>query len=180
MGQVQTPRPVKLLVGMLAGSPALFAIAEKELIQKFGAVDVASELIPFDFTNYYAEEMGPNLLRKFVAFESLINPKELAPAKLYTNEVEREISQRLGSERRLINLDPGYIALSKLVLASTKDYSHRIYLGDGIFAEVTLHYANRRFNPWPWTYPDYKTEAYLHFFESVRSRYLETLKRVGV
>jgi hypothetical protein len=164
---------------MLAGDASLFGAAEKGLVPRFGKIDVFSDIIPFAFTNYYADEMGPNLHRKFIAFENLINPKELAPAKLFTNELEAEMSERLGSKRRLVNLDPGYITLSKLVLATTKDYSHRIYLGDGIFAEVTLHYANKRFNPWPWTYPDYKTEAYLRFFEAVRARYLDTLKRVG-
>jgi hypothetical protein len=119
MGQIQTPRPVKLFVGMLAGDAHLFSMAEKALIQEFGNIDAFSDLIPFDFTDYYADEMGPNLKKKFIAFENLVNPKELAPAKLFTNELEAEISERLGSKRRLINLDPGYISLAKLVLAST-------------------------------------------------------------
>lgn len=176
MGQIRTPRPVKLFTGMLAGRTDLFEMAQKEMTARFGAIDAASEIVPFDFTDYYTEEMGPNLLRKFIAFERLINPKELAAAKLFTNELEEQISEQLGSVRRLINLDPGYLSLSKLVLASTKDYSHRIYLGDGIFAEVTLHFSNRTFNPWPWTYPDYKTEGYRRFFESLRARYMESLK----
>ena len=180
MGQIQTPRPVKLFVGMLAGASHLFEVAEKDLTHKFGTVDISSDIIPFDFTDYYQDEMGPGLQRKFIAFADLVNPKELAPAKLFTNELETDISERLGSERRLVNLDPGYISLAKLVLASTKDYSHRIYLGDGIFAEVTLHYANRQFNSWPWTYPDFKARSYHDFFERVRSQYIETLKRVGI
>lgn len=177
MGQIQTPRPVKLFVGMLAAEETFFALAEAELISKFGNIDAASELIPFNFTDYYTAEMGPNLKRKFISFAGLMNPRELVPAKLYTNELEDVLSERVGSERRAVNLDPGYVSLAKVVLASTKDYSHRIYLGDGIFAEVTLHYANKKFNPWPWTYPDYKTESYLRFFESTRTRYLEALRR---
>jgi hypothetical protein len=123
--------------------------------------------------------MGPNLLRKFVGFEKLIRPKELASAKLFTNDLEEKISERFGSERRVINLDPGYITLAKLVLASTKDYSHRIYLGDGIFAEVTLYYSNKRFHAWPWTYPDYKTSDYCRFFERMRKLYIESLRKAG-
>jgi hypothetical protein len=180
VGQIQTPRPVKLFVGMLAGRAELFEIAQKEMSARLGPVDAASDAMPFDFTDYYKDEMGPNLQRKFVAFENLINPKELVSSKLFTNELEEKISERFGSERRLINLDPGYISLSKLVLASTKDYSHRIYLGDGIFAEVTLHYANKQFSPWPWTYPDYKTEPYRRFFEFLRSRYLDSLRRTNL
>ena len=176
---ISSPRPVKLFVGMLAGSIELFEIAQAEMASTFGTADVASEVIPFDFTDYYADEMGPNLLRKFVGFSRPINPKDLASAKLFTNDLEERISEQLGSERRLVNLDPGYVSLSKLVLASTKDYSHRIYLGDGIFAEVTLHFSHNRFNPWPWTYPDYKSEAYLRFFEDMRGRYIETLRKSG-
>lgn len=177
MGQIRTPHPVKLFVGMLAGRTDLFRIAQTELSAEFGPVDMVSDVMPFDFTDYYEDEMGPNLLRKFVGFERLINPKELASAKLFTNDLEEKISEHYGSERRMINLDPGYITLSKLVLASTKDYSHRIYLGDGVFAEVTLHFSNKRFNAWPWTYPDYRTAAYGRFFETMRRQYVETLRK---
>jgi hypothetical protein len=180
VGQIRTPRPVKLFVGMLVARTDLFEIAQQETAAKFGAIDAVSDVMPFDFTDYYADEMGPNLLRKFVGFDRLINPKELASAKLFTNELEEKISEQFGNGRRIVNLDPGYVSLSKLVLASTKDYSHRIYLGDGIFGEVTLHFSNSRFNPWPWTYPDYKTEAYRRFFESLRGQYVETLRKVGL
>ncbi len=179
MGQIRTPHPVKLFVGLIAARTDLFEIAQTELSEKFGPVDSASMVMPFDFTDYYEDEMGPNLLRKFIGFERLINPKELATAKLSTNDLEERMSEWFGSERRIINVDPGYISPSKLVLASTKDFSHRIYLGDGIFAEVTLHFSNKRFNTWPWTYPDYRTEAYRTFFETLRKQYLETLRRVG-
>lgn len=179
MGQIRTPQPVKLFVGMIAERTDLFDAAQDEMVDEFGPIDAASQVIPFDFTDYYEEEMGGNLLRKFIGFERLINPKELAPAKLFTNDLEERISERIGSERRAVNLDPGYITPAKLVLASTKDYSHRIYLSDGIFAEVTLHFSNKRFNPWPWTYPDYKTSVYLEFLESMRKQYLEALRRTA-
>ncbi|MBI4830392.1 MAG: DUF4416 family protein [Candidatus Lindowbacteria bacterium] len=179
MGQIRTPDPVKLFVGMLAEDADLFGAAQKEMTARFGAVDVTSEVMPFNFTDYYTKEMGPNLLRKFAAFERLIDPSELVSAKLLTNGLEKRISEQHGAERRLVNLDPGYISHAKLVLASTKDYSHRIYVGEGIFAEITLYYSNKRFNPWPWTYADYKTDAYCSFFEEVRRLYVETLKRRG-
>jgi len=164
---------------MLAPRADLFETAQTELAERFGPIDAASEIAPFDFTNYYETEMGPNLKRKFVAFERLINPKELISAKLFTNDLEERISERFGSGRRIVNLDPGYVSLAKLVLASTKDYTHRVYLGDGVFAEVTLHFAHGRFNPWPWTYPDYKTDDYLDFFEAIRRQYRDALKKVG-
>jgi hypothetical protein len=179
MGQISTPQPVKLFVGMLAGRTDLFGTAEQEMEREFGSIDMIGEIIPFDFTDYYEPEMGPNLLRKFVACERLINPRDIASAKLFTNDLEEEISERFGIERRAVNLDPGYVSLSKLVLASTKDYTHRIYLGDGIFAEVTMHYANGRFNSWPWTYPDYKSEDYRRFFDAIRKKYRDALRKAG-
>ncbi len=178
MGQVRTPQPVKLFVAMLAQHMDIFALAEAEMSAEYGNIDEVSPLIPFNFTNYYEDEMGPNLLRKFVSFERLINPRELVAAKIFTNDLEERISEQTGSERRCVNLDPGYVSLSKLVLATTKDYSHRIYLGDGIFAEVTLYFANNCFNPWPWTYPDYRTAEYRGFFESLRTQYKEKLRRM--
>ncbi len=179
MGQITTPHPVKLFVGMLAARTDLFEISQAELAGKFGPIDAVGEVLPFDFTDYYEAEMGPGLMRKFIGFERLINPKELVPAKLFANDLEERIAERFGSRRRIINLDPGYVSLSKLVLASTKDYSHRVYLGDGIFAEVTLHFARGRFNPWPWTYPDYKTDAYCRFFEAIRKQYRDALNKTG-
>ena len=180
MGQISTPRPVKLFVGMLAGRTELFTVAQTELTAEFGAIDIVSDVMPFNYTDYYEDEMGANLLRKFVGFERLINPKELSSAKLFTNDLEEKISEQSGAERRMVNLDPGYVSLSKLILASTKDYSHRIYLGDGIFAEVTLQFSDKRFHALPWTYPDYKTSAYCGFFETMRRQCGETLKKGGL
>jgi hypothetical protein len=177
--QISAPHPVKLFVGMLAPRADLFEIAQTELAKRFGPIDAAGEITPFDFTNYYEAEMGPNLKRKFVGFERLINPKELVSAKLFTIDLEERISERFGAGQRIVNLDPGYVSLAKLVLASTKDYTHRVYLGDGVFGEVTLHFAHGRFNPWPWTYPDYKTDDYLGFFEAIRRQYRDALKKVG-
>jgi hypothetical protein len=177
MGRISDPQPVKLFIGMLAARAETFEAAQATLELEFGPVDTAGEIIPFDFTDYYEAEMGPNLLRKFIAFEKLIDPGELASAKLFTNALEDTISER--ADKRVVNLDPGYLTPAKLVLASTKDYSHRLYLADGIFAEVTMHYSGGRFNAWPWTYPDYQSEAYLEFFESLRNRYRDSLTRVG-
>ncbi len=178
MGRISAPQPVKLFVGLLAARAETFEAAQAEMEIEFGPVDAVGEVIPFDFTDYYEAEMGPNLLRKFVAFERLIDPGELASAKSFTNDLEEKITEGAGGDRRVVNLDPGYVTLAKLVLASTKDNVHRLYLGEGIFAEVTMHYAGGRFNAWPWTYPDYQSEAYCKFFESVRNRYRDALERI--
>jgi len=113
--------------------------------------------------------MGKNLSRKFISFKHLIDPERLVSIKLFTNKLEEKFLWP-GSSRRKINIDPGYLTLSKLILATTKDFSHRIYLGSGIYAEVTLRYLkNKGFQPWEWTYPDYRSKEYLEIFNQLRS-----------
>lgn len=170
MGAVRPAAPVKLLCGLLAGSDALLQVARDRLADSFGPIDHTSPARVFDQTSYYTSEMGPNLLRQFVAFADLIAPDQLARAKLRTNALEHELAAahpRPGGGRR-VNLDPGYIDLGKLVLATTKDRTHRVYLGDGICAEVTLGFENRAWRVWPWTYPDYQLPEHQAFFTTVR------------
>ncbi len=153
----------------------LFGEARAALVKVYGPVDHISPLWPFDFTSYYAEESGEGLLRQFLSFAELIDPGKLAEIKLRTNQLEQE---HASGGRRQINLDPGYVDLSKLVLATTKNHQHRIYLGRGIYAEVTLRYTRKSFRPWEWTYPDYRTNHYVEFFNQVRETYLEQLRNV--
>ncbi len=169
------PRPnnVKLIVGLFSNDVLALAKAEKILARIFGKVDFESAALDFEHTDYYREEMGDNLKRKFLSFKNLIHLKGIHKVKLKTNAVEKRFSK---SGKRTINIDPGYIDLCKLVLFSTKDYSHRVYLDKGIFAEVTLYYKDKGFNSWPWTYPDYKTKAHLDIFNSIRNIYKDKLK----
>ena len=173
MGIINQPLPVKLIVPMFSGDEALFLVAESRLGETFGPVDYRSAIIPFSHTHYYTKEFGPNLLRKFVAFEGLVDPSTLADVKRETNALEDELAS---DGKRCINLDPGYISQSKLVLATTKNHSHRIYLGKGIYAEVTLRYQDKAFRSWEWTYPDYRTEEYREFFEEIRKIYINQLQ----
>jgi hypothetical protein len=175
MGAIKEPKPVKLIVGMFTQEPRLFDVAQERLSERFGPVDYESQLLPFDHTRYYAVEFGENLQRKFVSFARLIDPGELAAIKRWTNELEMELAVE---GRRRINLDPGYLSLGKLVLATTKDWQHRIYLGGGIYAEVTLRYRRGRFQPWEWTYPDYRSAAYIAIFNHIRHLYTRQRKNV--
>jgi hypothetical protein len=180
MGEARPPKPVKLIVGMLAQNADWFPAAEQKMAAHFGPVDLASELWPFDFTDYYAAAMGAPLLRRFISFERLIQPDALAPIKLATNAMEAELARELAPPvPRPVNLDPGLLDASKLILATTKDYVHRIYLRDGIYAEVTLTYHKHAWLPTPWTYRDYRTDAYHAFFTLARTRYLGQLKAIG-
>jgi hypothetical protein len=165
---------VKLFCGLLCGDPGLMQRARQLLTRQFGPVDRESDVWPFDQTHYYREQGGPDLKRWFLSFEKLVRPDALAEIKLRTNRLEQEIAQQtLTDVPRPVNLDPGYVDLSKLVLATTKDRSHRIYLGQGIHAEVTLQFVSGRWEPQPWTYADYRGPHYHAFFLGVRERLLE-------
>ena len=174
MGQIRQVEPVKLFVGMLSAYPGALADAEAALVEPLGPVDVRSDIFAHEFTEYYRDEMGQPLVRLFVSFERLIAPDQVVAVKRLTNEIENRIAgEGQWPVLRPMNLDPGYIAPSKLVLASTKDYSHRIHLQEGIYAEVTLLFVRGDWKDLEWTYPDYRTPAYHKFFTQVRTRLME-------
>jgi len=174
MGVAKEHTPVKLIVGMISSFPHLFEQAQKVLEREFGPGDYESPVLPFDKTDYYREEFGPELKRRFYSFKKLINAERLVEIKLFTNRLEKEFSGKEGNRR--INIDPGYLAPGKLVLATTKDHQHRIYLGRGIYAEVTLRFKKGSFCPWEWTYPDYRIPEYIDIFNRIRELYLKQLK----
>ena len=156
---------------MLSAEPSLFDASAEILCKHYGPFDHQSDVLPWNATNYYRDEMGEGLLRKFFFFRELLNPEELAKIKLFTNALEQKFASRgENTFRRTINLDPGYLTEAKVVLATTKDYSHRIYIGSGIYAEVTLKYSIRdmQFVPCEYTYVDYQTNEYRVLFGTAR------------
>lgn len=171
MGKVKEPLPVKLVVAMISGEESLFEQAEKKLTQEFGLVDFTSSPLPFNCTDYYKKKMQINVKRKFISFASLIDPAKIVEIKLFTNQLEENFLYPDSKQRRL-NLDPGYITLAKLVLATSKNFQHRIYLGKGIYAEITLRYKRGKgFTCWEWTYPDYRSKEYIEIFNHLREIY---------
>ncbi len=173
------PLPVLRFAGLLAGTEEELAAVRWELTQWYGAIDDVSETIPFTFTEYYKTQMGTPLLRQWVRFEALFAPEHLAKCKLETNMAETLLARQFArGVKRPVNIDPGYVHRYKVVLASTKDHSHRIYLSEGIYAEVTLHWSNNVWTPWPWTYADYQTPQAHTFFNRARGTYLEHLQRI--
>lgn len=177
MWQLHDPKPVKLIVGILAADENCLAAAEKNIETEFGSIDFKSDVWPFTQTEYYKEEIGPNVLRRFVTIEKLIVPGDLAQIKHRTNEMEKRLTGRLNlAWPRPVNLDPGIIEPSKLILASTKNFSHRIYIGNKMYAEVTLIYDKGRWKYFEYTFPDYRQKNYQEFFSTVRSRLLEQLR----
>ena len=183
-----SPLPVCRFAGLLAGSEEQLAAARFELAQWYGKIDDASEILPFTFTQYYEDEMGKGLLRQWVRFEALFNPEHLAKCKLETNMAETLLARQFagagvpaagGKIQRPINIDPGYVHRYKVILATTKDHSHRVYIAEGIYAEVTLHWHQNRWTAWPWTYADYQSEAAQAFFQKARTAYVERLQKLA-
>ena len=168
MGIPRRPEKVKLIIGLLFRDIEKYRAVKKRLIKLFGGIDFESETLDFTHTSYYADEMGEGLKRKFLSFGRLLDQKNICAVKVKANLLEKRYAQ---NDARTVNIDPGYLNLSKLVLFSTKDYSHRVYLDRGIFAEVALFYKDGAFKPWPWTYPDYKTKEYIDIFGSIRNIY---------
>ena len=165
--------PVKFFCGLILADMDLLAPAEKALADLCGPIDREFGPVPFDFTDYYRDEMGERLQRMFVSFGPLADPGRLCGIKQRTNEIERSLAvETAGKKRRRVNLDPGYVTAAKLVLATTKDFSHRIYLGNGIYAEVTLNFHRQGCEYHPWTYPDFKSGRYDSFFLSLREELL--------
>ena len=165
MGKICKHESVKLIIGLI-GKESLFDKVKIKLSCKFGKIDFESKILDFTYTDYYNREMGADLKRQFLSFNLLIAPDIIPDIKNYTNDLERKFLS--SDKKRLVNIDPGYLSLSKLVLATTKDHQYRIYLGKGIFAEVTLRYGNKTFCSWDWTYPDYCTKEYISIFNYLR------------
>lgn len=177
MWEPKEPKPVKLLVGILAADERCLMMARDGLAAALGALDLTSDVWPFDQTDYYTSQIGSHILRQFVSLEQLIDPGALASLKHRTNALEQQLAAALALPLpRPVNLDPGFIEPSKLVLATTKNYSHRIYIGDRMYAEVTLIFDKGTWRPLPYTYPDYHRQEYLDFFAQVRNRLMQQLR----
>ena len=174
MGSIRKPHPVKLIVGFIYKDKSILAKTESILRKNFGVIDFQSKTFAFTHTDYYNKELGTGLKRKFISFKKLILPQELAAIKVLTNSIEKRFSK---NSRRMINIDPGYIDLPKLVLASAKDFSHRIYIGRGIYAEVTLSYQDKAFKWYEWTFPDYRTPEYIEIFSKIRKIYFKQVRK---
>ncbi|MHC5061055.1 MAG: DUF4416 family protein [Planctomycetota bacterium] len=174
MWEITKTKPVKLIIAVMAADEKCLIAALDAIVAEFGATDFESKVWPFDQTDYYKDQAGPHIVKQFVTIDKLIDPGELARIKHTTNQIEQRLAERLNAEGfvwpRPINLDPGIIEPSKLVLASTKNFSHRIYIGEQMYAEVTLVFNKGKWESFPYTFPDYKQDRYHGFFNKVRTR----------
>jgi hypothetical protein len=173
MSDPQPPEAVKLIVSLFSGDGRLLSDAIEALSGKYGRPDFISAPAPFAYTDYYTKEFGGVLVRRFIAFERLIGPESLPGVKIWTNDLEKKLS---AEGRRRVNIDPGYLAKAHLILATGKGYTHRPYLREGIYADLTLIYRDKLFHSLPWTYPDYAGEKVIDMLTRLRERYLLQLK----
>ncbi len=176
MAEVGEPQPVKLLVGLLYREEMDLARARGRLEEEFGPIDFAAEPRPFELTNYYEREMGPDLLRAFLSFLPLVHPGDLASIKVKTNRIEEELAV---AGKRRVNLDPGYMDYYKIVLASGKPSGQKIYLGQGIYADPALYY-DRGWKPYDWGFPDFRGGLYNQEFTVIRGLYKKQRRKTSV
>lgn len=166
------PDPVKIFCGLFGCEQAI-AEATERLVSHFGQIDCETPLVEFEFTDYYRREMGDGLLRKWVAFKRLCQRGYLVRAKHTAFQIEAGLTS---DGKRTVNIDPGYVDDAQVVLATTKNFSHRIYIGMGYYAEVTLIYKHGQFRTLEWTYPDYRSPTGLEFFIKARTAYHRQLR----
>lgn len=174
MSQPKAPKPVKLVISLVSGDRSVFAPVAGKLSQAYGEMDFMSKCIPFDKTDYYDVEMGKNLVRRLITFEPLMAPDGLPEVKQSTDRLESEHEDKKG--HRTVNLDPGYLSLCHLILATNKRFSHRPYLRAGVYADLTLLYRRKSFQPLEWTFPDYGSAEIIEIMNRLRERYRVQLR----
>lgn len=157
---------------MLRPEPGSFDVCERLLAERYGPIEIHGPIVPWNHTDYYRDELGTRVARKFIFFQDPIDPEKLPEIKLVTNGIERSTAASEGSSfSRRFNIDPGYVTEAKVVLATTKDYAHRLYLAKGIYGEVELRYSreDRKYLPFAHTYPDFGDADALRLFLQARS-----------
>lgn len=171
----EAPNPVKLFMGILYSSVDQLLRAKEILAEHYGRIEYESRAVPFSVTDYYVAEMGSPIYRIFISHEPLIQPEQIVEIKLETNRIE---DQLVVDGKRKVNLDPGYMDTCKTVLASAKYNGQKIYVGKGIYADLTLYYEKGSFHPYPWSFPDFKSGQYSIPFLRIRELYKAQLKEM--
>ncbi len=175
MSRPASPEPVKIISSIFSGNRDILNKAITILSEQFGWIDYISMFVPFEYTDYYAKESGVSLVRRFISFETLVSPDTLPDIKLFTNKVEENF---MSDGNRLVNIDPGYISQAHLILATGKAYTHRPYIRNGIYADLTLIFTKHTFRSLEWTYPDYSDKNVIMMFNNIRERYTIQLQKL--
>ena len=177
MGEIIEARPVKLFIAITYHNSDLYQQTLNQLTDLFGSVEQAYHYDFAAYTNYYEEEMGSDLQKTIVSFNSLVEKDNSPQLKYISNEIEDQTAnQQTYPAKRKVNIDPGYLTEAKVILLTTKNFAHRVYVGQGIFAEIALTYRKTGFSPNNWTYPDYRSEGVIQFFNEVREKYRNQIR----
>jgi hypothetical protein len=177
MAEARPFLPVKLIAGVIFSNDDFLELTAAALVKAYGLVDRRSPVFPFKLTDYYEKQMGPGLKRIFLSFEQLVSPEKLSTIKLQTNAMEDSFRRSSGEGRRVVNIDPGILSASALVMATTKDFAHRVPLAEGIYGHLEFLFAKGAVKILDWTYPDFRQPGYQTFFLEIRRVYLAQLKR---
>ena len=176
MGELKSPNPVQYFISIIFRNKERMESAKGKIGEILGEVEDSTNPASFYQTDYYEKEMGKDLSRIFLLFDSLVSRERLPEVKLRTNDIETLFSKE---GKRTVNIDPGYVSLENVVLATTKGYSHRIYLGAGIYGDLTLIYRSGTYKPLEWTYPDYGSEETISLFKRWRASLKEKMRGRG-
>jgi hypothetical protein len=176
MAQPKAFVSVKLIGGVIYKEDALYDEVRRRLEAEWGRVDSEGPPFPFDLTSYYEAEMGPGLVRRFTSFETLVAPESLPEKKLRAIAIEESLRLEHGTAGRPVNIDPGYLSAAALVMATAKDFAHRVPLAKGIYAHLEFLFTKTGARPLEWTYPDLRREPAQAYFRRVREIYLRQLR----
>jgi hypothetical protein len=168
--------PVKPVCGVIYKDGALYDEVKRRLIEEWGKIDNESAPFPFDLTDHYRTEMGEGLTRRFVSFEALIAPETLPSLKIRAIELEEALRKERGAAGRPVNIDPGYLTAAALVMATAKNFAHRVPLAQGIYAHLEFLFTRTGVKTLEWTYPDLRREPAQAYFWSVRESFLRQIR----
>ena len=177
LGEKKEFRPEKLIIGVLISEPEIISGIKDRLTDLYGPMDFEEGPLEFQFTHYYDEEMGTPIYKYFFSFRELVDPQNLPDIKITTNAIEADFAR---AGKRKVNIDPGSMAQSRFVLATTKEGSHRIPIKDGIYGEVTMQFRGGEFREQEWTYPDFRSDVYKRILNKIREIYNYQLKELGL
>lgn len=174
MGEIREVKSVLYFASIIYRMENAFKEGLANLLETLGETEEITEEMEFSHTDYYKDEMGENLKRRLLLFKSLRKREDLPNIKIKTNEIEKRLSNR---GNRTVNIDPGYITLENVILATTKNYTHRIYLGGGIYGDLTLIFKGGTYRPLEWTYPDYASQQIIGIFNKWRTILKDSLRK---
>jgi len=159
------PAPARLVISSIFKDERILDAVLPLVSESVGELCPAGPLLAFDRTDYYHAEMGKPLFRRFFTAQTMVSRDALPKIKIRMEDIEREFSRE---GRRSVNLDPGLLSLENFILATGKNFSHRVYLGEGVFADLTLIFQKGEYRPLPWTYPDYASPEIRHILKELR------------